>query len=401
MPKRNIPNYRLHKATGQAFVELGGRRFYLGKHGSKASRELYEQRIAEHLANGRRLPPTKTMASISCQELAVHYIEWAEKHHVKQPKSFRHCKKAMSFLVKHYGKVSVDEFSARSLLYLQDHIVNSPNERNGSPLTRNTVNRYVGLIKQAFKFGAKFGWVEPSTHCALQVVDQLRKGHTTAPDNPDIKPVDPDVFEKTLANLPKRVADMCRIQRNSTMRPQDVCNLRMCDIDRSGDVWIYRPPNHKTSYLGEVLTKYIGKQGQAILADYLVEKENAPEAYLFQPKDTVRDRNVERRKNRKTLNKKGDVQLSQQNRRKENPKRAPGEKYTTESYNKAIGAACQKAGVPHWTVNQIRHLSATEIRKEHGLEAAQIMCGHKRASTTEIYAEVDHGAGIEIARKFG
>ena len=30
MPKTNIPNYRLHRASGQAFVELGGRRFYLG-----------------------------------------------------------------------------------------------------------------------------------------------------------------------------------------------------------------------------------------------------------------------------------------------------------------------------------------------------------------------------------
>ena len=47
MPKRNIPNYRLHKSTGQAFVELSGRRFYLGKHGSKASREEYERRIAD------------------------------------------------------------------------------------------------------------------------------------------------------------------------------------------------------------------------------------------------------------------------------------------------------------------------------------------------------------------
>ena len=49
MPKTNIPNYRFHKATGQAFVKLGGRRFYLGKHGSKASREEYERRIAEYL----------------------------------------------------------------------------------------------------------------------------------------------------------------------------------------------------------------------------------------------------------------------------------------------------------------------------------------------------------------
>jgi len=307
----------------------------------------------------------------------------------------------MSFLVKYYGRVPVDEFSARSLLYLQDKIVNTPNERNGKPLTRKTVNRYVGLIKQAFKFGAKFGWAEPSTHYALQVVDQLRKGHTTAPDNPDVKPVESDVFEKTLDKLPKRVADMARVQRNSTMRPQDVCNIRACDIERTGDVWLYRPPNHKTAYLGEVLTKYIGTAAQEILTTYLIEKEDTPEAYLFQPKDTVRDRNIERRCNRKTLNKKGEVQPSHKNRKKMNPKRTPGEKYSTESYNKAIGSACKKAGVPHWTANQIRHLAATEIRKEYGLEAAQIACGHKRASTTETYAEIDHGKGIEVARRFG
>jgi len=192
---------------------------------------------------------------------------------------------------------------------------------------------------------------------------------------------------------------MARIQRHSTMRPQDVCNLRACDIDRSGDVWLYRPPTHKTAYLDEILTKYIGAAAQAILEPYLAEKADTPEAFLFSPADTMRDRNVEKRRNRKTLNKKGTVQPSQQNRQKDNPKKAPGERYSTETYNRTITAACKKAGVPHWTVNQIRHLSATEIRNEFGLEAAQVMCGHKNASTTEIYAEVNQEKGVQVARK--
>ena len=73
MPKRNVPNYRLHKASGQAFVELSGRRFYLGIHGSKVSREEYDRRISEYLANGRTLPPTRTKTGITCQELAVRF----------------------------------------------------------------------------------------------------------------------------------------------------------------------------------------------------------------------------------------------------------------------------------------------------------------------------------------
>jgi site-specific recombinase XerD len=52
-------------------------------------------------------------------------------------------------------------------------------------------------------------------------------------------------------------------------------------------------------------------------------------------------------------------------------------------------------------VNRLRHLAATEVRKKHGLEAAQILCGHKHASTTEIYAEVDHEKGIQVVREIG
>jgi integrase len=394
MPKRNIPNYRLHKATGQAFVELSGRRFYLGKHGSKASKEEHERRIAEYLANGRQLSPTLPKKRTSCQELAIHFLEWAEEYFMNQPKSFNHIKTAMGFLVKHYGRELVDNFAPMSLVFVQKQLV-----EHG--YARPMVNRYVGIIRRAFKHGVKFGWVSAQTSYALQAVDNLKKGRTKAHEFQDVKPADPDDFEKTLAELPKRVADMARVQRLCVMRPQDVCNLRLVDIDRSADVWLYRPYTHKTAHLGDVLTKYIGATAQEILMPYLTEKADTPEAFLFAPADTVRDRAVELRKNRKTLNKKGEVQPSQQNRKKENPKKVPGEQYSPEAYNRAIARASKKAGVPLWSVNRLRHLAATEVRQKYGLEVAQILCGHKHASTTEIYAEVDHARGIEVVREIG
>ena len=180
MPKRNIPNYRQHKATGQAFVELGGRRFYLGKHGSRASWEEYERRIAEYLANGRQLPPTQAKTGISCQELAIRFLEWAEEYHMNQPKSFNHVRMAMGFLVKHYGRESVDKFVPMSLVFIQKKLV-----EHG--YARLMVNRYIAIIKQAFKHGAKFGWVEPNISYALQVVDNLKKGRTKAHEYRDIK----------------------------------------------------------------------------------------------------------------------------------------------------------------------------------------------------------------------
>jgi integrase len=446
MPKTNIPNYRPHKATGQAFIELDGRRFYLGKHGSKASREEYKRRLAEYLANGKKLPLVRAKTGISCQELAVHFLEWAEGYYVKNKKptgTFAFCQKAISLLAKHYGNESVDNFSPLSLVFLQEAWVTrglarqtvNRNVRAYSELVWNfrhtepqpegcdyashkawcatsrlrlcsstTSNHFLirsNVIKQAFKHGVKFGWVEANTLYALQAVDNLKEGRTTAPEYRNIKPVADEIVEKTLPFLPPIVADMVRVQRFCGMRPQDVRNLRFCDIDRSGDVWIYRPFTHKTEHKKKKRIIAIGPRAQAILLSYLLEKEDTPEAFLISPKDTIRLQKIEKRQNRKTFNKQGRVQPSQRDRSKPDAVKKPGEQYMRDSYNRAIGRACKKAGVPVWTPNQLRHSAATEIRDKYGLEYTQVYLGHAHASTTEIYAEVDFEKAAKVAREIG
>jgi hypothetical protein len=44
------PKLRLHKATGQAYVELNGRRLYLGKHGNSETTRRYH---GDHAPDGR------------------------------------------------------------------------------------------------------------------------------------------------------------------------------------------------------------------------------------------------------------------------------------------------------------------------------------------------------------
>jgi len=396
MPKTNIPNYRQHKATGQAFVELGGRRFYLGKHGSKASREEYERRIAEYLGNGRKLPPTRTKTGISCQELAVHFLEWAEGYYVKNGEStgtFDHCRNAVALLVKHYGHESVDNFTPLSLVFLQGKWVEQG-------LGRQTVNRYVGIVKQTFRHGSKFGWVNPITHYALLGVDNLKAGRTKAPEYRKIKPVKDAVVDKTLPFLPPIVGDMVRVQRLCGMRPQDVRNLRACDIDRSGDVWRYVPHTHKMEHEDKIRIIAIGFRTQAILMPYFLEKEDLPETFLFSPKDTVRLQKMEKRRRRKTIGKDGRVQPSQRDRSRPNAAK-PGDKYTKDAYNRAVSRACEMAGVAHWTPNQLRHSAGTEVRGKFGLDAAQAYLGHANASTTEIYAELDFEKAAQVAREIG
>jgi site-specific recombinase XerD len=64
-------------------------------------------------------------------------------------------------------------------------------------------------------------------------------------------------------------------------------------------------------------------------------------------------------------------------------------------YRRAIRRACEKAGLPIWHPNQLRHLRGTEIRKGFGLEASQAVLGHADLSVTQVYAEAD----LEMARR--
>ena len=212
-------------------------------------------------------------------------------------------------LVEHYGHVSVDQFSPPALLFLQNKWVEQG-------LARLTVNRNVTTIKMVFKHGSKYGWIDPAIYHALLSVDNLKKGRTKAHEYRDIGAVDEEIINRTLPFMPPIVADMVRVQKFCGMRPQDVRNMRSCDINRNDEIWTYTPFTHKTEHKGKDRIIAVGPRAQAILTSYLVEKADAPEAFLFDPRDTVKLQKIEKRRNRKTFNKQGRVQPSQRDRSK-------------------------------------------------------------------------------------
>ena len=67
----------------------------------------------------------------------------------------------------------------------------------------------------------------------------------------------------------------------------------------------------------------------------------------------------------------------------------------SKKVNKQILKEAEEMGIekpvllPHWHPNQLRHTAATEIRRQFGLEAAQVIFGHAKADVTQIYAERD------------
>jgi integrase len=49
----------------------------------------------------------------------------------------------------------------------------------------------------------------------------------------------------------------------------------------------------------------------------------------------------------------------------------------------------------------LRHTAATLIRKQFGLEAAQVILGHAVADVTQVYAERDAEKARAVARQVG
>ncbi len=54
-----------------------------------------------------------------------------------------------------------------------------------------------------------------------------------------------------------------------------------------------------------------------------------------------------------------------------------------------------------WLPNRLRYAMATEIRRQFGLEASQVVRGHSRADVTQVYAERDHALAASVVAKIG
>ena len=90
-------------------------------------------------------------------------------------------------------------------------------------------------------------------------------------------------------------------------------------------------------------------------------------------------------------------------RKSKRPKR---DHFDTASYRRAIKYGITKAKrneieIPSWHPHQLRHTRATEVRRQFGVEGAQVALGHSRADVTEIYAERNFDLAARIAREIG
>ncbi|MCA9172442.1 MAG: site-specific integrase, partial [Planctomycetales bacterium] len=347
--------------------------------------------IGEWLANGRRPAAPSSSSQLTISELLVRYWSFAQQHYRKNgepTQELDNMKYAARALKKRYGRTVAADFGPLALKAIQQQLVDEG-------LSRNVVNHRVNRIKRMMRWAVSEEIVPATVVHALSTVQGLQRGRTKAHETEPVMPVDDVTLETTLAKMSRVLQGLVQFQRLTGGRPGEACIVRPRDIDRTGEVWIYRPESHKTEHHGRARQIAIGPRAQAVLRPFMLRHEDE---YCFSPRDAAQECRDEATSNRKTP-------MSCGNRvgtnRKPKPTRQPGEHYTRASLINAIYRACDRANVPRWSPNRLRHAAATEIRHKFGLEASQVVLGHSAADVTQIYAERDMQLAAKVAREVG
>lgn len=278
-----------------------------------------------------------------------------------------------------FAKSLAEEFGPKRLKVIQEALVEKG-------LCVNVVNQYIRKIRHVFRWLASEELISADVWHGLQTVAGLQAGRTRARTTEPVQPVPEADLWKVVATLPAVLQAMVQVQFYAGMRPGEVCDMRPLDVGREGRVWLYRPPRHKSRHRGRARVIALGPKAQGVLRPFLNRPE---EVYLFSPRKAQAQR------------------FARCQWRGRQPCPTPqtehrlGDKYEAMTYARAISDACRRQGVTRWSPNQLRHNAATRLRREFGLDVAQVVLGHSWADVTQVYADVDVEKAAAAMEKVG
>lgn len=430
--KKRTPGYCRQKKknkTDAAYVELCGKRFYLGAYNSPESHTEYARLISEWKSQGSVMAPLKSSDEVTVNMLCIKFWAYAQEYYrhsdgtaTSEISSYKYAIRPLREL---YGDSLVDDFGPLSLKAVRTSMAESEKKAHtkvSTKLSRKYINKQVRRMKSVFKWGVSNELVPADIYHALSTVDGLKKNRSTEVyEADDVVPVPEHLIDPIKPFVSRQIWGMIQLQLLTGMRPEDAYLFNPSYLDMSGSIWVYKPKHHKMAWKGITRRIFLGPKAQSVVQSFLKQDLDC---YLFDPKEAAWETRVERQLSRNCVKNRAGVNLV------ENPKRKAGDHYTSDSYRVSVRRGCDKAfEYPpkmnekkgqkwleslseeehqkwvrdhRWTPAQLRHNAATKIREEFGIEMAQTILGHQLGSAiTEIYAEENIEKAKKIMKKVG
>ncbi len=320
-----IPIPKLH-SSGQAYVRWEGKCKYFGKYGTEKAEKGYWQWREQLLGN--KAPSESPLVIDLIKRYTEHHSSKNNKDKLKSisdlgPLSGLHCNE--------FGPLAFRKFR---------EIVAS----NGKRCARH-VNDLMRGLQRAFRWGVSMELVPLDIYQRMKTVAPL-KAHEVKHQAKKRQPAKREDVERTLEELHPIPAAIVQLILFTGARPGEICGMMASEVTKDGPngTWVFRPGKHKTLHHGKRRFIVFGPKGQAILRQFWPSMGE----YFFPSAIVIGH-------------------------------------YQVASLKQAVEAAALRAGVPHWTPYQIRHLRLTELTTDKGLEMAATVAGHGETGTTKHY----------------
>ncbi|WLD11896.1 tyrosine-type recombinase/integrase [Planctellipticum variicoloris] len=354
-PKSTVPAYSRHTPSGQACAYINRKRVYLGPYGSPESRERYAA-IITGLQRGELPNPAENEAagprSITVNVLCLRFLtDYAQRYRNSDgtPSAEVDCHKgAIRHLRAICGETSTDSFGPLRLRAVREAMV-----RTG--WSRGFINSQVARIRLIFRVGVSWEMVKPETLVPLESLPALAPGESAAPERPRRKPVTDEQVQAVRQHLKERDRDILDLLLLTGARPGEIINLRVGDIERTGEVWRAELKNHKNAARGKSRVLQFNETAQKILAKYFTSPD--PDVRLFA---TRRD-----------------------------------------TFSGRLRYACRANNIPEFCPHQCRHAVATKLADMVDTEAAQRLLGHSTKAMTLMYSRTAERQAVEAAKALG
>jgi integrase len=245
-PKNIAPTYRRHRDSARCWVK--GKWINLGKWNSPESKAEFGRIVAQlAAAPAADVAPRHRSATATVSQVLAAFWQHVQRHYCHPdgtPTSEQGWyRDSLKHVRRLYGHTVAAEFGPLALKTVRQAMIDDN-------LARKLVNARIGRVKRAFKWAASEELIPVATFQALATVTGLRAGRTVAHETAPIGPANPATVDAALPFLNRHLRAMAELHRLTGMRPGELCRLRLVDIDRTGELWVYKPPHHKTQHHG-------------------------------------------------------------------------------------------------------------------------------------------------------
>jgi integrase len=258
-------------------------------------------------------------------------------------------------------------------------------------LSRATINSRIGTLKRFAKWCVARDLAPPTMLVSLQAVENLRHGEGGRETSGRRNPVSIEVVEATLPFLPPLVKALVRFIRMTGCRVGEARKLTTAMIDRSGPLWKATLLQHKTARFGRPRVILIGEECQAVIRDWLrIDQPNEPifsPSLIAQGKQEAHGKSYHRVSLSHTVNRATARAFPHPELAKILVTGSLEEQRRAAQWKRLNGQALKEWNKSHcWSLAQLRHTRAVELREQFGVDVAATVLGHAKVDMSLHYS---------------